>query len=147
MIRCAPPRPSSTLLTHPPLTPGPRSKPLLPPYPLSQITYTIPASPHLFPLHLSPPPPPSSSRQFLVFLGQNLGQVQVTHLRVEFSILGRLLHEEAKSKGVQGLLWESGCFWKEGQGHSLGETLVFEPCFSELSCSSTWKLTLSFLPL
>lgn len=59
----------------------------------------------------------------LVFLGQDLGQVQVAHLRVEFSILGPLLHEEAEIRG-QGLLWEVRVFLEGGTGHTEGQTSI-----------------------
>lgn len=34
--------------------------------------------------------------QLLVLLGQDLGEVQVAHLRVDFGVFGAFLHEEAK---------------------------------------------------
>lgn len=47
--------------------------------------------------------------QLLVLLGQDLGQVQVAHLRVDFGVFGSFLHEEAKvrSQGFLGEIWMS----------------------------------------
>ena len=53
-------------------------------------------------------------RQLFVFLGQDLGEVQVAHLGVDLGILGAFLHEEAEVWG-QGFLWEVGM--------SLGENI------------------------
>lgn len=56
--------------------------------------------------------------KLLVFLGQDLGQVQIAHLRMYFGIFGSFLHEESKVR-CQGLLRE---IWvsldtKEVRGH------------------------------
>lgn len=47
--------------------------------------------------------------QLLVLLGQDLGQVQVAHLWVDFSIFGSFLHEEAKVRRqwLLGEIWVS----------------------------------------
>lgn len=47
--------------------------------------------------------------QLLVLLGQDLGQVQVAHLRVDFGVFGSFLHEEAKVRSQRffGEIWMS----------------------------------------
>lgn len=47
--------------------------------------------------------------QLLVLLGQDLGQVQVAHLRVDFGIFGSFFHEEAKvwRQRLLGEIWMS----------------------------------------
>lgn len=44
-------------------------------------------------------------RKLFVFFGQDLGEIQVAHLGMDFCILGSLLHKEAKI-GSEGFLWE-----------------------------------------
>lgn len=48
-------------------------------------------------------------RELLVFLGQNLGQIQVAHLRVDFGVFGAFLHEEAEVRSQRLLrkIWVS----------------------------------------
>ena len=45
--------------------------------------------------------------QLAVLLGQDLGEVQVAHLRVQLGVLGPLLHEEAEvwRQGLLGEVW------------------------------------------
>lgn len=47
--------------------------------------------------------------ELLVLLGQDLGQVQVAHLRVDFGVFGSFLHEEAevRSQRLLGEIWMS----------------------------------------
>ena len=58
---------------------------------------------------LTPPPYLFLLGKLLVFLGQDLGEIQVAHFGVKLGVFGPLLHEEAEI-GSQGLLGEVGVF-------------------------------------
>lgn len=66
-------------------------------------------------------------RKLLIFLGQNLGQVQVAHLRVDFGIFGSFLHEEAKVRrqGFLREIWVSLLEQVRGYGSTLLLLLKF----------------------
>lgn len=78
--------------------------------------------------------------EFLVFLGQNLGEVKVAHLGVDLGILGSLLHEEPEIR-CKGFLWEVWVCLKRVENRTMVICMVEDVRLTSITlafCDISW---------